>query len=100
MSISNRLARQGHRLLQIGVALFLFSAVEGFVIPSVAVPRLGLSVHTLSGFEGVVLVALGLLWPKLKLGVTQSRIACWSFVYSTLATLIPYLLAALWAAGN
>ncbi len=100
MNISNRLSRQSQRLLQIGVALFLFSSLEGFVIPSLPVPRLGLSVHTLSSLQGVVLVALGLLWTKLKLNAAQSRIACWCFVYSTFATLIPYVLAAIWGAGN
>jgi len=29
-----------------------------------------------------------------------SRIAYWLFVYSTFATLVPYVLAALWAAGG
>jgi hydroxylaminobenzene mutase len=98
--MSTILSRQGHRLLQIGVALFLFSSLEGFVIPSVAAPRLGLSVHTLSALEGVILVARGLLWPRLNLGVRASRIACWFFVYSVFATLIPYVLAAIWGAGN
>jgi hydroxylaminobenzene mutase len=94
------LTRQGHRLIQSGVALFLFSSLEGFAIPYFAAPRLGLSVHTLSGLEGVVLVALGLMWPRLELGPTTSRIAFSCFLYSTLATLIPYLLAAVWGAGN
>jgi hypothetical protein len=39
---------QGHRLLQVGIALFVFSGLEGFAIPHLPVPRLGLSVHTLS----------------------------------------------------
>ena len=32
-------------MLQPGVALFVFAAIEGFVIPVLPVPRLGLSVH-------------------------------------------------------
>jgi (hydroxyamino)benzene mutase len=100
MNSSNILLLQGHRMLQVGVALLLFSSLEGFVIPSLAVPRLGLSVHTLSGLEGVVVLALGLMWSKLHLGATASRIAFWFFVYSTFATLIPYVLAAVWGAGN
>ena len=100
MSASNLLSRQGHRLLQIGVALFLFSSLEGFVIPFFPVPRLGLSIHTLSALQGVILLALGLLWPRLNLGATASRIACWFLIYSTFATLVPYVLAAAWGAGN
>jgi hydroxylaminobenzene mutase len=100
MNTSPALSRQGHRLLQVGVALFLFSSLEGFVIPYLPVPRLGLSVHTLSALQGVILLTLGLVWPRLNLGTTASRIAFWLFVYSTFATLVPYVMAAVWGAGN
>jgi len=97
---SNLLSRQGHRLLQIGVALFLFTSFEGFVIPCLAVPNLGRSVHTLSAFSGVLLLALGLVWPRLDLSVTTARIAFWCLVYSDLAIVAAFLLAAIWGAGN
>jgi (hydroxyamino)benzene mutase len=100
MNSSNMLSRQGHRMLQIGVALFVFSALEGFAIPSLPVPRLGLSVHTLSALQGVMLIGLGLLWPRLNLGATPSRIAFWTYIYSSFATLVPYVMAAVWGAGN
>ncbi len=100
MNSSNMLSHQGHRLLQIGVALFLFASLEGFVVEYLPVPRLGLSVHTLSVIEGLTMLGLGLLWTKLNLGATASRIAFWLFVYSAFATLVPYVLAAVWGAGN
>jgi hydroxylaminobenzene mutase len=100
MNSPNMLSRQGHRLLQIGVALFLFASLEGFAIHSLPVPSLGLSVHTLSAIQGIILLGLGLLWPRLKLSTTMSRIAFWFLVYSTFATLVPYVLAAVWGAGN
>ena len=100
MNRSPALSRQGHRLLQVGVALFLFSSSEGFAIPYLPVPRLGLSVHTLSALQGVILLTLGLVWPRLNLGTTTSRIAFWLLVYSTFATLVPYVMAAVWGAGN
>ena len=65
------LSRQGHRLLQIGVALILLTSFEGFVIPDFAAPRLGLSAHSLMALLGVLFVAMGLLWPKLRLGVPR-----------------------------
>src|SRR5262245_55381586 len=71
------LAKQGHRLLQIGVALFLFTSFEGFAIPFFASPVVGRSVHTLSALFGLILLAFGLLWPRLRLGVAPSRIAFW-----------------------
>jgi hydroxylaminobenzene mutase len=100
MNASNVLGGHGHRLLQIGVALLLFSSIEGFVIPSLAAPRIGLSAHTLSALQAVLLLALGCVWPRLALGATTSRIAFRLLVYSTFAILAAYVLAAAWGAGN
>jgi hydroxylaminobenzene mutase len=86
MSSSSVLSRQGHRLLQIGVALLVFSSFEGFAIPHFAAPRLGLSVHTLSALQGVLLLALGLVWLRLKLGATMSRVAIKGVAYSSAPT--------------
>ena len=94
------LLRQGHRMLQIGIALFVFSGLEGFAIHSLPVPSLGRSVHTLSAEQGIITIVLGLLWPRLNLRTTASRIAFWTFLYSSFATLIPFVLAAIWGAGN
>jgi len=100
MNSSNMVSRQGHRLLQIGMALLLFSSVEGFAIPYLVAPRLGLSAHTLSALQGVLLLALGLMWSRLNLGAVASRIAFWSFIYSAFAILAAYVMAAVWGAGN
>ena len=100
MNASTLLSRQGHRLLQIGVALLLFTSFEGFVVPHFAAPQLGRSVHTLSALLAVLLLALGLLWSRLELGTTGARVAFWSLIYSGLATVAAFVLAAVWAAGN
>jgi hydroxylaminobenzene mutase len=94
------LSRQGHRLLQIGVGLFLLTSFEGFVIPSFAAPRLGLSAHSLMALLGVLLFAMGLVWPKLHLAIGASRFAFWLLIYSSLAIVAAYLLGAIWGAGN
>jgi hydroxylaminobenzene mutase len=86
--------------MQVGVGLLLFVSFEGFVIPQFAVPRLGLSVHTLGALEGVLLLALGVVWARLSVGVALSRIGFGLLVYSNLAILGAYSLAALWGAGN
>src|SRR5262249_50683797 len=85
---------------QLGVALFLFTSFEGFVIPALVVPNLGRSVHTLSAFSGVLFLAVGLVWPMLKLGTIAARIAFWFLVYSAFATIAGFVLAALWGAGG
>src|SRR5215471_12754339 len=94
------LVRQGRRLLQLGVVLLLFVSFEGFVIPNLASPRLGLSLHTLGALQSVLLLALGLVWPQLDLGFSTARIAFWLLIYSTFAILAAYLMAATWGAGN
>jgi (hydroxyamino)benzene mutase len=98
--IPKLLSRQGHRLLQIGVGLFLFTSFEGFAIPYLAAPGLGRSVHTLSAFQGVFLLSLGLAWPKLILGAKTSRIAFWLLIYSSFAILAAFVMAGVLGAGN
>jgi (hydroxyamino)benzene mutase len=94
------LARQAHRLLQIGVALFLLTSLQGFTVPYFTVPNLGRSVHTLTGFTGLMLLALGLAWPKLKLTPTAARVAFWFLIYSALATIAGFVIAGLVGAGS
>src|SRR5262249_38843063 len=100
MDLQETLSWQGRRLLQLGVALFLFTSFEGFAVPALASPNLGRSVHTLSGFTGVLFLAMGLMWPMLNLGTTAARIAFWFLVYSALATIAAFVIAALWGAGG
>ena len=100
MELQETLSHQGRRLLQLGVALFLFTSFEGFVIPALASPHLGRSIHTLSGFTGVLFLAMGLIWPMLRLGTTSARVAFWFLVYSALATIAGFVVAALWGAGG
>jgi hydroxylaminobenzene mutase len=99
-SSSILLSRQGHRLVQLGVALFLFVTLQGLVIQNFAVPSLGRSAHTLSLSSGLVLLGVGVVWPRLSLGATATKLAFWFLVYSLLATIVAFLLAAIWGAGN
>jgi len=100
MNSSELLSRQGRRLLQFGIILFLFTSFEGFVIPALAVPNLGRSVHTLCGFTGILFLAMGRMWPMPKLGTTGAGIAFWFLVYSAFATIAGFVIAAIWGAGG
>jgi (hydroxyamino)benzene mutase len=97
---SKLLSRQGQRLLQIGVALLLLLSIEGFAIPHLAAPHLGVSAHKLAGLQSVLMLALGLMWPRLDLGAAASRIAFWLFIYAAFAILAAFVLGAVWGAGN
>jgi hydroxylaminobenzene mutase len=94
------LSHQGQRLLQLGVAFIFYSSFAGFAIPLLASSRIGLSVHTLSALQGVFLLAVGLLWPKLRLGIAASWAAFWLFIYGAVSILAAYTIAATWGVGN
>jgi len=93
-NVNSSLRQQGQRLLQMGIVFILYSSVEGFVIPHFGSPRVGLSTHTLGALQGVLLLALGLVWPKLSLRAIASRVAFWCLLYSALAILGAYSIAA------
>ena len=87
-------------MLQIAIVLILYAAVEGFAIPDVGSPRIGLSEHTLGAMQATLLLGLGLMWPRLTLGLTGSRVAFWSLIYSVAAILTADSFAAVWGVGN
>jgi hydroxylaminobenzene mutase len=99
MNTPTSLQLQGQRLLQMGIALFLYSSLDGFAIAFLASPRIGLSVHTLSALQAVMLLAIGLVWPRLRFSPRAAQVAFWSLVYSALAILAAYTLAAFWGVG-
>ena len=59
MDTSDWSRRQGHRLLQLGTLLFLLACLVGLVVPTFAVPRLGLSTHLLGIMQGIFLMVMG-----------------------------------------
>src|SRR5574342_565442 len=65
MSARAPVASRSHRLLQLGILLFLLGLLVGFAVPSLANPRLGLASHLEGVMNGLFLVVLGLVWPKL-----------------------------------
>src|SRR5262249_37582617 len=75
-------------------------SLEGFVIAHLPEPALGLSVHRLAALQAVLMIALGTAWPKLRLGPGMARVAFWLLVYSGIAILCAYGVAALAGAGG
>lgn len=100
MESPDRSKRQGHRLLQVGVAVFLFSLLIGLAIPAFALPRLGLAAHLVGISQSFFLMLMGLIWPRLRLSAAVSRFAVWLAVFGCFAPLTANLLAGIWGAGN
>jgi (hydroxyamino)benzene mutase len=100
MSRSAQVAVLGHRLLQLGVALFLIGLVTGFAVPFLANPCMGLTSHLEGVLNGIFLILLGLLWPRLALTERAFRATFWLALYGTFANWATTLLAAAWGAGG
>ena len=76
--------RQGRRLLQIGVALLLFTSFEGLPFRTLPRRRLGALFHTLSALLAVLLLSFGFVWHRLQPGTTAWWKAFWFLIYSGL----------------
>ncbi len=100
MDTTGRSHRQAHRLIQSGLLLFLFALLVGVAVPRFVVPRLALSTHLLGIMQGLFLMTVGLLWPRLRLTSVVSRIGFVLAVYGCFAAWTANLLAATWGAGS
>lgn len=99
MSERALVAHRSHRLLQLGILLFLLGLLGGFAVPSLANPRMGLASHLEGVMNGLFLVVLGLVWPRLSLSGKASTTLFWLALYGTFANWAATLLAAFWGAG-
>jgi hydroxylaminobenzene mutase len=100
MSTQPLAARRSFRLLQLGILLFLLGLLVGFAVPALANPRMGLASHLEGIMNGLFLVVLGLVWPRLTLPGKASTALFWLALYSTFANWAATLLAAFWGAGS
>jgi (hydroxyamino)benzene mutase len=100
MDVLSGQRRTGHRLIQLGLVLFLLGLLVGFVIPLLKNPRMGLTSHLEGVMNGMFLMLLGLIWPRLVLGAGMLRLTFWLAIYSTFANWLATLLAAIWGAGR
>jgi hydroxylaminobenzene mutase len=91
---------RGHRLVQLGFLLFFIGLLTGLAIPALANPRMGLSSHLEGILNGLFLVALGIVWPRLTLSAGATAAAFWLALWGTYANWATNLLAALWGAGS
>jgi len=98
-SLSLRQEQQAHWLLLLGLVLFLIGLLTGFISGGVANPRMGLSAHLEGLMNGMFLVLLGLLWPRLALGSVALLSAFWLVTYAAFANWLGVLLAGIWGAG-
>lgn len=87
-------------LLRHGFILVLLSLFSAFFIPKLAIPRLGLSAHTIGILSGTLLIAIAAVWQQFSLSSRQQVLMYWSWVYSSYANWLGCLLGALFGAGK
>ena len=81
------------RLCWHGILLFLLGLVTGVLIPEFTNARMGLSAHLAGVQNGMALVIVGLLWPRLSLRAGLGRAAMWLVAGSLYAIWLALLLA-------
>ena len=89
-----------HRLLQAGVLLFLLGLSTGLVLPMMSNPRMGLSSHLEGLMNGLFLIALGLLWPRLILSPFKQKLTAGLALYGSFTNWLVVGLAGFWGAGG
>ena len=100
MSTISQQTQTGRRLLQAGVALFLLGLLVGLAIPVLTNPRMGLASHLEAVMNGMFLVLLGLMWPKLDLSPRLLSVTFNLALFATYANAVATLLAAAWGTGS
>jgi (hydroxyamino)benzene mutase len=93
------LAAPDRVLLRAGVLLFLIGLLTGFAVPILPVPRIGLSGHLQGTLNGMFLIGLGLMWPRLVLPAWAAAMTFWAALYGTFANWFATILAAIWGAA-
>lgn len=100
MKNEHSMRKQASNLLFAGFLLFLLGLITGLIVPVFASPRLGVSSHIEGVLNGIFLIALGLVWPRLTLSVKASQITYWLALYGTFANWFGILVAAVFNAGK
>ncbi len=90
----------GRKLIFYGIVLFLLGLITGFIIPLLQNPRMGLSSHLEAIMNGMMLMIIGLIWPKITL---TNKLSGWCFTLALFGTFLNWfttLLASVWGAGS
>jgi len=71
---------RAHGLFRHGMVLVVAGLVMGTVVQSVANPRMGLSAHTGTLMNGILVIAMGAFWPRLALSSRLETLGYWLVV--------------------
>ncbi|MCL6644320.1 MAG: hydrogenase [Dehalococcoidia bacterium] len=92
--------QQGHVLIRAGVLPFLLGLLTGLLAPVLENRRMVLSSHLEGVLNGIFLVLVGLVWPRLNLPARWLRIALAAALVGTYTNWATTLAAAALGAGE
>lgn len=87
-------------LLLLGFVLVTMGLVSGLFTAKFPNTRMALANHMVGLVNGLLLVALGLVWPQLDLGHAWLVAAFWLAIYASFANWLATFLAAVWNSGG
>ena len=85
---------RAHGLFWHGMVLVLMGLVFGAFVQSVTNPRMGLSAHTGTLMNGILLLAMGAFWAQLTLAPRPETLAYWLLVDGSYLNAVSLFLAA------
>jgi hydroxylaminobenzene mutase len=91
---SRPMEEANRRLMFHGMCLFLLGLLTGFAEQHFANVRMGLAAHLEGVMNGTFLVALGAIWPHVRLSPPATTIAFWTVLYGTYVNWLITMLAA------
>ncbi|WP_154223767.1 hydrogenase [Marinicella rhabdoformis] len=87
-------------IIRHGFIIMLLSMVTGMLIPSLEIPRLGLSAHTVGILSGILLLVLGAIWHQFDLSQKKVKTMYWCWLFSSYFNWLACLLGAIMGAGK
>jgi hydroxylaminobenzene mutase len=88
------------KLIRHGFVLIAAALGTGFVIPTVELPRLALSAHTIGVLGGVLLTAVGAVWRRFDLSDGQRRTMYIAWLYSSYVNWLAVLVGSVLGTGK
>ncbi len=87
------------KLMFHGMCLFMLGLITGFAEQHFANVRMGLAAHLEGVMNGTFLVALGAIWPHVRLSPRPTAMAYWTVLYGAYMNWCFTLLAAVFGTG-
>lgn len=82
------------RLMFHGMCLFMLGLLTGFAEQHFVNVRMGLAAHLEGLMNGIFLMALGAIWPQVRMSSRATTIAYWTSLYGTYGNWFITILAA------